>query len=442
VKSLRQNDQIIIWFETLVIVAAYAIAIRFGMGYFIQRVNHSWLALALGFCSVQCIVVVSLLVWLMVRKQWFLWLKVRSQRLYPVIQQQLALVALGTKTFSSDSPQLPPTSTPPIHDEIPRDREFMMGVRSIRDRIENSGVAAAELEDVRKLQQRYPLEFENCFVRFLPSMTGVGKLRLSLVAEELGLVEKWRRRYQSRQKEKRRQAVQRLSQLSSTTVTNILQTALNDSEALIRIEAARGLVHGGGQVERERLFPFLTTQPLIVRSMLMVDLMPYAYELSERAIPQALASADRRVILVTLQVIESWARVLPQEKFFRLLEHQDAEVRAHAFRALPFINGIRDSDADREQWIATALEDDVPAVRAAAATAAGRMSYSALLPSLEKALGDVDSQVASASAFALARIPGGPEVLEKSVVTSPPLVAAAALEALEKLHMGRLHFED
>jgi HEAT repeat protein len=438
VKSIKQNDHLAVWTETAVLVAAYAVAIWYSTAYFSRHIALSWLALAIGFCAVQCLVVVSLLGWLMIRKQWFLWLKVRSQKYYPLIQQHLAVVALGTEaTAASQLDSSSPTTT--FDADGLRKKEFMMEVRSIRDRLGASAIENETIEDLRALQQRYPLEFESCFIRFLPSMTGVGNTRLSQVAERLGLVAKWSRRYQSWHAETRRQAIQRLSQISSVEASKVLLTALEDPEVLIRIDAARGLVQSGGQVEREHLFALLTTQPLIVRSMLVVDLMPYAHDLSERAIPQALASDDPQTIVATLQILESWGRMLPLKDFSRLLEHELDAIRAGAYDALPFVDTEKES-LDVIHWVGKGLTDANSEVRRAAARAAGRMSLSGVLEALQEVLHDENAGVSAAAAFSLAQLPDGPEALEKAVVTAPPAIAAASLEALEKLHMGRLYF--
>jgi hypothetical protein len=432
--SKPDRERSIIWTETLVLMAVYIVAIWLTNRFLQPRIASPWLALALGFCAVQCVVVFSLLGWLMARKQWFLWLRARAEQLSPEIQGQLAIVALG-------APMLPDSIASANHGADEGEHEFRMGVRTIRDRLSLAKVETSEIEPLQDLQKRYPREFESCFVRFMPSVSGVGRDRLSRVAEHLGLVKKWEIQYRSGSLETRRQAVQHLAQLSTGTATQALLKALNDPDILIRIEAARGLIRGGGQSERERLFLFLTTQPLIVQSMLVVDLMPYAEELNTRAIPDALNSPDPQLVRVTLQILEAWGRGLTIENYHVLLGHTNAEVRAQAFRAFAFANGEGEVWKNKAQWVAAGLGDEDDTVRAAAAVAAGRLNLSTLVPHLEEVLRDSHTNVSTSAAFALAQLePEGPAALEKAVVEAPPDAAAAALEALEKLHMGRLDF--
>jgi HEAT repeat protein len=446
VKRLRSNETAIIWSETLLLILVYGIAIALTNRYFLRHIEHSWFALALGFCVVQCAVVVVLLSWLMLRKQYFLWLKARAERLYPEIQQQLALVALGTQNTSGESVLASEASgavqagAADFVTDAPRHREFMRNVRSIRDRLSFSGITEADLTDLRALQARYPLEFESCFVRFVPAVSGVGRDRLSHVADQLGLVAKWQSRYESRNLNKRRQAVQQLAQISTGAASQVLLSALNDPDVLIRIEAARGLVRGGGRSERERLFLFLSRQPLLVRSMLVVDLLPYSDELSQRAIPEALDSPDSELVLVTLQILEAWGRVLPVPGYERMLWHEQEILKAQAYRSLPFVAHDEHYTPEfLQRAIKEGLAGSSPLVRAAAATSAGRLDLAPLVPQLGELLEDAHTTVATAAAFALAQIdPSGPRVLEQAVVDAPPEAAATALEALEKLHLGRL----
>jgi hypothetical protein len=183
----------------------------------------------------------------------------------------------------------------------------------------------------------------------------------------------------------------------------------------------------------ERLFATAAAGNLLVRAAITEELEPDAAQLATVQIARALTSSDASRVLVALDMVRAWKRVLPVRNVEALLHHESGAVRAAALRALPWVESI-----DAQRTVRIGLRDREPAVRIAAAEAAARMQLADAMPQLADNLAGDDRDVALASAFALATLPGGANVLERTLTSSNRASASLAFEALEKASMQRL----
>ena len=135
-------------------------------------------------------------------------------------------------------------------------------------------------------------------------------------------------------------------------------------------------------------------------------------------------------------MVRAWRRALRIRDFMELLVHSDARVRASALLALPF--AVADAPPEiLAAPIIASLADQSADVRAAAATAAARMSVAAAATSLVQRLDDADRRVAVAAAFALAALGDrGAELLNRAMLSPDRVAASVAFEALEKSALG------
>lgn len=148
--------------------------------------------------------------------------------------------------------------------------------------------------------------------------------------------------------------------------------------------------------------------------------------------PRIFAKGNDQECIAALDLLRSWQRSFRIDGFVHALSHPTAAVRSRAFEVLPYV------DVARDGVVSAGLRDPSAAVRAAAANAAGRLQMTTLIPELLAGLHDAEQRVALASAFAVARMPGGTAALQDLVLDHQRTVASAALEAVEKATMGRL----
>lgn len=177
--------------------------------------------------------------------------------------------------------------------------------------------------------------------------------------------------------------------------------------------------------------------PLLDRALAAEASRGDAIRLAEEEIPRALASSDPRVALAALELLASWRRLLTVRGAIELIAHPDPRLREAACRAAPYVippAGIESVTAA----IGRALDDPEPAVRAAAARAAGALAIDELAPTLDLLIGDPDPEVSLAAAFALALLPSGVSILTRRSTGAARTAAAHAFEALEKRSLGRL----
>lgn len=217
-----------------------------------------------------------------------------------------------------------------------------------------------------------------------------------------------------------------------------LLAALDDPVPEIRLNAAFNVLRSGRRrSDAERAFAFAVGAPLLSRAILADALRAHAVVLSHHAIPARLTSGDRAQILVVLEMLETWGRVLPLPDVPPLLGHPDRDIRARALRVLPLVAGTGDATAD----VVSRLRDHDPRVRGAAAFAAGRMMVRSAGRALGEALCDPSPEVALAAGFALAELgPAGIRTLERELVSPNRAAAVVALEALERVTIGRCDY--
>lgn len=292
--------------------------------------------------------------------------------------------------------------------------------------------ARAELRD---LNTQASAAVEQCAQDLLTSISGTELDRMSDLATDLGLVNRWRRRARRGSVESRRRAIAILGRLNGPEVNGTLREALDDPEEAVRLEAARALLRTDGMDDVERIFELATAETPFLRAILVEDLRPHALTLSEQAIPRVLTAARPEQVRVALEMIEAWQKSLPVHGVTALLRHPRPELRAQALRILPYV--AADVDVERETRLA--LDDDVPGVRIAATWVAGRLGMEGAVDELRRQLSHRDRSVAVAAAYALAEV--GPQgwITLEDAVRDDPIAAPPALEALERVRTNRLH---
>ena len=324
----------VIWVETLVMVAVYAVAI-WGTDRFLvsPRVASRAVALALAFALVQTAAILATITALFSWKVVTSRAEARSARLQDELQQALALEAAGQD----------------------------------------------QLRHLRSLQKRSPHDVEMGIADFLAAVRGQASAHITAVAKKLGV---------------------------------------ETSDPADRLE---------------RLFAAAAGGNLLVRASITEELEADAGQLAGAQIARALTSSELSRVLAALDMLRAWKRVLPVRNVEALLHHESAAVRAAALRALPWVESI-----DAQRTVRIGLRDRDPRVRIAAAESAARMQFEDAVPQLAENLAGDDRELSLACAFALAMLPGGAGVLERTVASSNRATASLAFEALEKASMQRL----
>lgn len=387
----RRLVQASIWLRTLVVLAAYALAICVVHVSLLRgAVRMPALSIVLAFTIVQTLAIVVILAGVVVSKAIVLARERSVQQWIPVVRERMI--------------------------------EHLMG----RD----SRTALLDLV------QRVPLAVERCAENLLVSISGNELDSLSELVGDLGLVDRWQRRARRGRTESRRHAIALLGRLSGAGAYTALRRALEDPEESVRLEAARALLHSDGMDDVERIFEFATLETPFLRAILVEDLRPHAFTLSEQAIPRILSSGRPDQARIVLEMVEAWQKTLPVPGVVALLRHPRPEIRAQAIRVLPYVSA--DLDVARETRLA--LDDESAAVRIAATRVAGRMGMGGAVLELQRQLRHSDREVAVAAAYALAEMgPEGWNVLEATVRVEDSTAALAALEALERVRTNRLH---
>jgi len=309
---------------------------------------------------------------------------------------------------------------------------------SILEALAEHAAGADRSTEIRRWYGRHATHVERCFVRILPTIAGAGRDRLSQLAVHLGMVARWERRSRSGRIATRRAAIGSLGLVSGNGRLPRLLSAFDDPDPEVRLDAACGaLRHSPDRTVVERVFAFATRAPFLARAIVAEELRPYASALAERVIPDGLQSGDRHQVLITLEIMEAWGRALPAPHVFALVRDADPAVRASALRVLPLVAGA----ADRLPEIVARLADDDPRVRAAAAFVGGRLLTTSDEGALAGCLRDPHLEVALAAGFALAELGRtGVEMLEREAVSPDRPAATTALEALERVRIGRCDY--
>lgn len=212
-----------------------------------------------------------------------------------------------------------------------------------------------------------------------------------------------------------------------------LATLLSDARARVLAAAgALGIPQADDRQRLDALFEAAAAGNLLRRAVLVEELEPHALALATDQIPRALTSNDPRQVTAALDMIRAWKRMLTVANLEQALRHPDAAVRVRALQALPYVSNATHAA------VGDGLHDASASVRAAAATAAGKLRLSELTDALVRALSDTSREVASAAAFALAALPDGVSRLRQVVSSGPRLARGVAFEALEKATLGRM----
>jgi len=292
--------------------------------------------------------------------------------------------------------------------------------------------------ELSRLYRSHATEVEQCLSDILSTITGASRDRVAQLAAELGVIARWRRQCRSKRVATRRTAIAYLGQLAGGSGVPALLSALEDPEPEIQLDAARNALRSGRRrSDIESVFAFAVRAPLLARAILADELRAHALVLCERALPDWLQLGDRDQMLIVLEMIEAWGRALPLADVAPLARHADREVRARALRVLTFVEHTGNLQADIVQH----LGDDDPRVRGAAAFAAGRLVNEAADGPLARCLRDPHPEVALAAGFALAELgPVGVAALEREISASHRPAALVALEALERVKIGRCDY--
>ena len=301
----------------------------------------------------------------------------------------------------------------------------------IRDKLASHAVGTDRLGELECLHRKRGVALERLLVEMLPCVRGTARERLSRLAVELGLVARWQQQTLSQKPQVRKQALARLVLLSGGVADAILLAALVDSQESVRVEASRALLRAGGRRDVEEVFASVTAQTPEVRSTLAEDLRPHALMLCESAIPEILRSNHPERVKAALELLEGWGKALPLPDLLPLLGHPDPDLRARAFRVLPYVATVRSLEPE----LLRALRQEDERVKAAACLAASRLRIESAVPLLASCLRDPDADLALAAACALAEMgSSGLLILEDQLTAGwEPEAAAAALQAIDRV---------
>jgi HEAT repeat protein len=381
-----------IWLKTAAVTAAYA-----GFIWAVDRLITSrwiylhWLSLAIAFTGAQITLSMLILLGIYVRRSV---VEMRRRRVLPVIPHIQRLVA-----------------------------SHAGGVDS--------------LTALKPLLKRCPVEFEAELYVFICNLRGRERDRLCELAADLGLVERWISGYDSRNTVRRRQALDYLAGVASASALQTLEKALDDPDESLRLSASRALLAVRGREVVEKIFFFSLRQGPVVRALIADDLRPYLLMLSQKELPEAVASEDPQHVLAALDMIWSWGRVIDVPQVAALFDSKDSVIRAVALHA-----GYYAAPQQLVSRLPAFLEDPAPIVRRAAAETCGQFRLEAAVTSLMKLLHDDDERVARAAAKAVARLgETGLQLLDQQLIHGTPAVAGVALEAAEKARIGRMEWE-
>ena len=313
------------------------------------------------------------------------------------------------------------------------DRQVLRFQPLITEKLTSHLMGADQWTILRRIRDRHVRELDECVAQILTSISAPARERLVEVARELGLMRRWQRLYRSRNAKRRRAAVARLGLLGFMAQRDLLR-ALQDPDALVKVEAARALAQSGDTEMLAAVFNRALDQNVLVRAILTEALRPHAAEICRSAIPPALRSADAKRVVAALEMLRAWGRSGTIPELYHMLSHMNPAVREAALRLVPQA-GLT---PQCEQQVLQALEGQEAGVRTAAAEVCGKLKIASALLLLKRAMRGTAAAATLASAHAMAAIgPQGCALLETEVVTGGAFSAAAALEALEHAKLNR-----
>jgi HEAT repeat protein len=316
-----------------------------------------------------------------------------------------------------------------------QERRWQRVAPAIRTEIAAYLARSGEIVELARLNRRHPSEVASCLDEFLASLAGEGRESVERLVLALGLLERWRRNAHARNPRTRRQAILRLTSMRPELVNDILIAALEDSDEDVRLAASRVLSRSADPGTLRQVVRAAAGQSLMHRALLVEELRPQTHRLDEATLGELLVGSDAAEVTAILEMVQAWGRMMSLPSVIALLSDPRAAVRAAALRTAPYVaEGV---GASRE--ILSALEARVPEVQLAAVETVGRMRMSSAVASLAKLLESPDAPLRIASAHALAHLAApGLERLEAATMQAHPDAAAAALEAIEVLKLGRM----
>jgi HEAT repeat protein len=302
----------------------------------------------------------------------------------------------------------------------------------IREVLVDFLAGADKMADLRRFLDEDAAALVEVLFSFRSAVGGGARERLCELALELGLVRDWCAETHSPNIARRRETFARLAFVCAfepcrRLAGEILMVALEDPDDDVRISAARGLIQSGDTETLEAVFDMALSSNQLTRAILAEDLRRYASELSARAIPNALASSDSRLVLAALEILSSWQRAVLVPELPRLLEHPDGAVRLQALRLAPLVPPAPEA----RSAILRALAESDPEVSVAAALGAGRLRIEESLPHLAALVRTAGGEVSRSAAAAMAQMPPrGWEALEELSGGDSAVTAEVARRAL------------
>jgi len=310
-----------------------------------------------------------------------------------------------------------------------RDRALAPGLLQL---LADHAAATDRLDRLRWALGKWPALVETSLMAVSLRVKDTGRSRLADLAEACGLRQRWEAALRASDAATRLRAMQGLGLLFPTANLSMLGRALHDPDQRVGLAAARGLIKSGHPRELERLFAHALDAPLLVRALLGAELARHVGTLTSRAAPHALRSTSPQHVEATLDLLASWRRSMDLPDAVALLASPHAGVRRAVLRLVPYLMR-RPADAA----IVAALDDADPDVQAAAGDAIGRLGIASGLPTLVVHLGHESDAVARSCAASLARLQPGGAALEQAIVTQGGRTGSMALEALERVRLGR-----
>ena len=316
-----------------------------------------------------------------------------------------------------------------------RERRWQRVAPQIRTQIAAYLARSGEIAELARLNRRYPAEVASCMDEFLASVAGEGREAIERLVLALGLLERWRRNAVARNPRTRRQAIVRLTSMRPELVNDILIGALDDADEDVRLAASRVLSRSVDPATLRQVVRAAAGRSLMQRALLVEELRPQTHRLDEAMLGELLVGSDAAEVTAILEMVQAWGRMLSLPSAIALLSDPRAAVRAAALRTAPYV--AESIGATRD--ILSALDARVLEVQLAAIEAVGRMRMSGAATALANLLESSEPALRIASAHALAHLAApGLERLEAATVRGHPEAAAAALEAIEVLKLGRM----
>ncbi len=391
--AFRQTglDRTVILLKAVVVMAAFLYPVWWlHRNVVSSRVPQIPLSLAIAFIGVQVAsIFIQLLASSFVKKVESL-RTARSARLRPAIREQIAAFLVG-----QDSKHVP-----------------------------------AEL---RALGRRSSRDVEVCLVEALTAVDGQAQRKLSELAVELGLVDRWRRRSRRGRRECK-QAVEHLGQLTPSLACSALRPLLKNPKTAAEPIIYRALVRCASKDDLNLLFRNAADAPLLLRAMLAGELRDYAPQLTAVALPAVLKDGTPRQIAGALEMAAAWRCPLPLTALAPLMRHPDAKVRANALKLSAF-SGLSQGG---ERLILRALDDPAPEVQKTAIGLAGRLRLNQALGRLVVVMRHKDGETSRLACLALAMLgASGEAFLQSDIMTSDPRSAGRAAESLARMRTAR-----